>query len=716
MSRIKEIELSDKGETTMETKAITGMPSIQELYGENVFSLKVMRNYLSEKAYTSLSKTIKEGGKLDPTIADEVADAMKTWAISKGATHFTHWFQPLTGLTAEKHDSFLAPDGEGGVRLEFSGSGLIQGEPDASSFPSGGLRPTFEARGYTGWDPTSPAFIKESPKGATLCIPTYFVGWNGEALDKKTPLLRSIRALTKQVERLAKLLNIKITEKAYATLGGEQEYFLIDEAYYNARIDLVQTGRTLFGKAPAKHQQMADHYFGAIKDRVIAFMEDFDREMWKLGAPVTTRHNEVAPAQYEAAPIFEGQNIAVDHNMLCMEVMQRVAKRHGLVCLLHEKPFEGINGSGKHCNWSVAGPDGKNWLSPGSNPHENERFLIMVAAVMKAVDENAGLLRAAVASAGNDHRLGSHEAPPAIVSVYLGEQLTDIIEQIEKGTGAKTSKVGGTLEVGVDSLPTLPRHASDRNRTSPFAFTGSKFEFRAVGSSMSLSGPNIILNTIVADALDQICARLEDAKKSGKDFNNSVQDLLKEIIKKHKRVVFNGDNYTEEWVKEAKKRGLPNLRTTPDALKVTKDPQAIALFERHGVLTKKELLSRYEVYMETYATVIKYEADLAFNMAKTTIIPAVLNYQAGLAQAIQSVEAVNKTKAQGMRKLLKEVSKLTEEAIKGADALQEVIDGGSSAKMKDAMEALRETVDTLEGVVPSESWPLPSYAEMLFLS
>ncbi len=713
-SRIQAIDLMSKGESGMEPVSnINSIPSVQEIYGQNVFNLKAMRNYLSEKAFKSLSTTIKEGGKLDPTIADEVADAMKTWAISKGATHYTHWFQPLTGLTAEKHDSFIAPDGEGGVVLEFSGNELIQGEPDASSFPSGGLRPTFEARGYTGWDPTSPAFIKEGPKAATLCIPTYFVGWKGEALDKKTPLLRSMKALNKQVERLAKILGIKCTQKPYATLGGEQEYFLIDRNYYNQRIDLVQTGRTLYGKEPAKHQQMADHYFGAIKDRVIAFMEDFDREMWKLGAPSKTRHNEVAPAQYEIAPIFENQNLGVDHNMLCMEVMQRVAKRHGLACLLHEKPFAGINGSGKHNNWSVTGPDGKNWFSPGDNPHENERFLIMVAAVLKAVDENAALLRAGVASAANDHRLGSHEAPPAIISVYLGEQLTDIIEQIEKG-GAKSSQTGGTLELGVDSLPILPRHASDRNRTSPFAFTGSKFEFRAVGSSMSLAGPNIILNTIVTDALDQICTELESA--GGQNINKAVQKLLQNYIKKHKKVIFNGDNYTEEWAKEAKKRGLPNLKTTPEALAVTKDPKAIALFERHGVLTKTELISRYDVYMEIYNTVLKYEADLAAQMAKNMIMPAVLGYQAELAETIKSVEAVNKGKVQETRKILKEITGLCETAWEQIGKLEKAAPGGAAEKIKSAMEDLRETVDTLEGFVPTDTWPLPSYAEMLFLS
>src|SRR3989338_446173 len=687
-SRISEVAINEKGETTMETATniAGGVNPIQAIYGSNVFNLKTMRNYLSEKAYTSLSKTIKDGGKLDPSIADEVADAMKTWALSKGATHYTHWFQPLTGLTAEKHDSFITPDGEGGVRLEFSGSELIQGEPDASSFPSGGLRPTFEARGYTGWDPTSPAFLKEGPKGTTLCIPTYFVGWKGEALDKKTPLLRSMKSLAKQASRLCKILGIKENQQAYSTLGGEQEYFLIDRQFYYERIDLVQTGRTLFGKEPAKHQQLADHYFGAIKTRVIAFMEDLDREMWKLGAPVTTRHNEVSPGQFEVAPIFENQNLAVDHNMLCMEVMQKVAEKHGLACLLHEKPFAGINGSGKHCNWSVTGPDGKNWLSPGDNPHENERFLVMLCAVIKAVDEYAALLRASVASAGNDHRLGSHEAPPAIISIYLGDQLNDIIDQIEKGSGAKSSKQGGTLAVGVDSLPSLPRHASDRNRTSPFAFTGSKFEFRAVGSSMSLAGANVVLNTIVAEALDEICTELEGAKKN-KNFNQAVQKVLQAIIKKHKRVIYNGDNYTEGWLKEAKKRGLPNFTTTPEALQAMKAPETIRLFEKHKVLNKTELISRYYAYIEAYRTIIKYEAVLAVEMARTLFVPVGVAYSNELSQ----------TKSTSVRRILKIVSQLTDQIIDAADKLEKAAEGDSTVKTKEAMEGLREVVDTLEG-------------------
>lgn len=705
-SRIQELDFS-KGEESMATR------TVPEYYGENVFNLKTMQNYLSDKAFKSISKTINENGKLDPSIAGEVAEAMKNWAISKGATHYTHWFQPLTGSTAEKHDSFVTPDGEGGAVWEFSGDELIQGEPDASSFPSGGLRPTFEARGYTGWDPTSPAFIKEGGESSTLCIPTYFVGWKGEALDKKTPLLRSMKAIAKQADRLAKILGIKIKHTAYSTLGGEQEYFLIDRDFYFQRIDLVQTGRTLFGREPAKHQQLADHYFGAIKSRVISFMEDLDKEMWRLGAPLTTRHNEVSPGQFEVAPVFENQNLAVDHNMLCMEVMQKVAENHGLACLLHEKPFAGVNGSGKHCNWSMTGPDGKNWLSPGDNPHENERFLIMLCAVIKAVDEYAELLRVSVASAGNDHRLGSHEAPPAIISIYLGEQLTDIIEQVEKG-GAKSTKAGGTLEVGVDSLPTLPRHASDRNRTSPFAFTGAKFEFRAVGSNQSLAGPNIVINTIVAQSLDEICTELEASSKG--DLNKNVQKLLQKIIKKHSRVIFNGDNYTEDWVKEAKKRGLPNLKTTPEALAAARDPKYKKVFTNQGVLTETELKSRNDIYQETYETIIRYEAALSVEMARTLFVPSAISYADELAATIKSVEGLTKVKSTAMRKVLKEVTVQTEAALTAADKLVSAAGDSDMAKAKSQMVALRKAVDTLEGFVPADLWPVPSYSDMLFLS
>jgi len=690
--------------------------NMSEFYGKNVFSLKVMRNFLSEDAYKSISATIKDGGPLDPKIADEVADAMKTWAVSKGATHFTHWFQPLTGTTAEKHDSFVSPDGEGSAIMQFSGKELIKGEPDASSFPSGGLRATFEARGYTAWDPTSPAFIKEGPGGATLCIPTVFCGYYGEALDKKTSLLRSLKALSKQVCRMAKLFGIDAKNKrAYTTLGGEQEYFLIDKKFYLKRLDLIQTGRTLFGRAPAKHQQMEDHYFGAIRPRILAFMEDLDRELWKMGIPAKTRHNEVSPAQFEIAPVFEELNLAVDHNMITMDVMRQIADRHGLVCLLHEKPFVGVNGSGKHNNWSVVGPDGKNWLTPGKNPHENAVFLTTLCAVIKAVDSYADVLRASVATAGNDHRLGANEAPPAIVSIFLGDQLTDVIEQLEKG-GAKSSKSGGTLEIGIDALPDLPRDATDRNRTSPFAFTGNKFEFRAVGSSMSLAGPNIILNTIVADAISDICDQLEADVKAKKDFNDSVQNLLRTIIKKHKRVIFNGDNYTEAWHAEAKKRGLPNLKTTPEALAVMSQDRVAKLFEKHGVLSSRELASRNEIYRHAYHLTVQVEANCALTVAKTIIMPAVLDYQKELATTIKSVESVSKSnKIVASKALLKSICAYTESAMNAAARLETAVAGKDDAKKLAVMLELRKAVDELETMVAKNKWPLPSYAEMLFI-
>ncbi|MBF0504882.1 MAG: glutamine synthetase III [Candidatus Omnitrophica bacterium] len=687
---------------------------LPEHFGENVFSLKVMKEMLSPKAYVSIEKTIKEGGKLDVSIADEVAEAMKKWAIAKGATHFTHWFQPMTGVTAEKHDSFIDWDGNGGVVLNFSGKNLIQGEPDASSFPSGGLRATFEARGYTGWDPTSPAFIKEGPEATTLCIPTFYVGYHGEALDKKTPLLRSMVALSKQVCRLASLFGIDTKGKrAYCTLGPEQEYFLIDKAHYEARMDLVQSGRTLFGRKPAKHQQQEDHYFGAIKPRIMGFMEDLDRTLWGLGMPSKTRHNEVAPAQYEMAPIYEELNIAVDHNMMAMEVMRQVADKHGLVCLLHEKPFAGINGSGKHNNWSVVGPDGKNWLYPGKTPHDNAKFLALLCAVIKGVDTYADLLRVTVATAGNDHRLGANEAPPAIVSIFLGEQLTDIIEQIEKG-GAKTSKEGGVLQVGVDSLPQLAKDTTDRNRSSTFAFTGAKFEFRAVGSNMNPSASNMVLNTIVAEAISDICDKLEEDKSAGKDFNTSLQKVLQEVIRKHKRVVYNGDNYVPQWQTEAKKRGLPNLRNTPEALEAIKAKKNVQVLVKHGVLTEVEIASRYEINKHAYHTVLVLEGDCAVTIARTQLIPAAIEYQNQLAQTIKSVGGAGKTT--GQKKLLKQVSGLIDQALSDSDALDAALAKHDAAKIFAGMARLRETIDELEGLVPANLWPLPSYAEMLLMN
>lgn len=685
---------------------------IEKIYGENVFSIKNMRKYLSSQAYNSLIGTIREGKSLDPKIADEVAEAMRDWAVSKGATHFTHWFQPLTGGTAEKHDSFISPDGEGGVLMKFSGKELIQGEPDASSFPSGGLRATFEARGYTAWDPTSPAFIKEGPNSAVLCIPTAFYSYHGEALDKKTPLLRSIHALAKQINRLAKLFGIKSDGlHPYATLGPEQEYFLIDKDFYLQRLDLIQTGRTLFGRKPAKHQQMEDHYFGALRPRIMAFMENLDRELWRLGIPAKTRHNEVAPAQFEIAPIYESLNLAVDHNMMVMETLRQVAERHGLVCLLHEKPFAGINGSGKHNNWAICGPDGKNWLTPGDNPHDNAVFLTVICALMKAIDTNAGMLRGAVATAGNDHRLGANEAPPAIISIFMGDQLTDIINQIEKGKPT-SSKEGGFLEVGVSSLPKLAKDVTDRNRTSPFAFTGNKFEFRAVGSNQNCSGPNVILNTIVAEALDEICTELETAK--GKNFNDTLQNILQSIVKKHKRVIFNGDNYTEEWHQEAEKRGLPNLKNTPAALKEMIKEDAIKVLEKHGVLSRTESMSRYEIYKEQYEKTVKFEAGVALEMAKTLIIPAALRYKNELAKTVQNMKATGQDST-NTENLLRELCELSEKALVEIAGLEKANEGHDPLKMLDAMNDLRKVIDQLEAIVSKEYWPIPTYAEMLFI-
>lgn len=685
-------------------------------FAEDVFTIKTMRNYLSVKAYQSLVDTIHRRSSLNPDIADEVADAMKTWAVERGATHFTHWFQPLTGATAEKHDAFLSPDQEGGCILQFSGKELIKGEPDASSFPSGGLRATFEARGYTAWDPTSPAFIKRGTKSSTLCIPTVFCAYNGEALDEKTPLLRSVEALSKQVCRLAKLFGIDVEgRRAYTTLGPEQEYFLIDKRHYERRIDLMQTGRTLFGRQPAKHQQMEDHYFAPIKPRIMAFMEDLDRELWRLGIPAKTRHNEVCPAQFEIAPVFEELCIAVDHNMLTMEILRNVAEQHGLVCLLHEKPFAGVNGSGKHNNWSVVGPDGRNWLSPGENPHENAEFLTMICALMKAIDTYAPLLRAAVASAGNDHRLGANEAPPAIISIFLGEQLTDVIEQIEKGR-PRSSKNGGILKIGVSTLPPLPRDATDRNRTSPFAFTGNKFEFRAVGSSHNCSAANTVLNTIVADAIDDICTELESSLAAGTPFNDALQSILQKIVKKHKRILFNGDNYTEDWKKEAARRGLPNITSTPEALKAFISPEAVALFERHGVLSRRELASRYRASLENYNKTIVLEANCALSIAKTMIIPAAIRYQDEISRTLAGTGKIIKSiRCTETKQLLQRVASLTEATLKACRTLEARVADGEANKILLAMQTLRSAVDGLEELLPGDRWPLASYADMMFV-
>jgi glutamine synthetase len=689
---------------------------ITNTYAENVFTIKTMRNYLSKSTYKALMETVLNRSTIDAVIADEVADAMKTWALAKGATHFTHWFQPLTGATAEKHDSFIEPDREGGCMMVFSGKELIQGEPDASSFPSGGLRATFEARGYTAWDPTSPAFIKEGEIGSTLCIPTVFCAYNGEALDEKTPLLKSMDVLSGQICRLAKLFGIKTKGKrAYPTMGAEQEYFLVDKEFYDSRRDLLQTGRTLFGIQPSKHQQMDDHYFGAIKPRVMAFMEDLDRKLWKLGIPSKTRHNEVCPAQFEIAPIFEELNLGIDHNMLTMEILRNTAEEHDFACLLHEKPYAGVNGSGKHNNWSVVGPDDKNWLTPGENPHENAKFLTMICALIMGIDKHAALLRATVASAGNDHRLGANEAPPAIISIFLGEQLYDVIKQLATGA-ATSSKQGGTIEIGIDSLPKFPRDATDRNRTSPFAFTGNKFEFRAVGSSHNCSQANTILNTIVSEALDDICTSLEAGIKKGEKLNDVLQQILQNIIKKHKRILFNGDNYTDDWKKEAKKRGLPNLTTTPEALKAYTTKETINLFDKYGILSKRELNSRYNTYLEIYEAEIIIEAICAKRIAKNIVIPAVIRYQAELADSINMAKSVlGKVSQIESKKLLSEISKEIETVLTTAAELEKVLKTNKPDKIISVQKKLRTAVDTLETLMDRNSWPLPSYTEMMFV-
>ncbi len=680
-------------------------PANIDFYGEDVFNADAMRTYLPKDICKKLFATIDDGAPLDPSIAGEVAHGMKKWALDRGATHFTHWFQPLTGSTAEKHDSFLEPEGDKAI-LAFSGKNLIVGEPDASSFPSGGLRSTFEARGYTAWDPTSPAFIKRHGNGATLCIPTAFCSYTGEALDKKTPLLRSIQALQKSADRLMGLFGVA-QQKVTVTLGAEQEYFLVDKRFYLQRPDLYQAGRTLFGAAPAKHQQMEDHYFGSIPSRILNFMNDVEKELWKLGIPAKTRHNEVAPAQFELAPMFEEVNLACDHNMQIMEVLRQVADRHGLVCLLHEKPFAGINGSGKHNNWSVN--YGKtNLLNPGKDPHQNAIFLTTLCAVIYAVDTHADLLRMAVASAGNDHRLGANEAPPAIISMYLGDQLADVVDQLEKGD-PKSSKQAGALKLGSDTLPPLPRDATDRNRTSPFAFTGNKFEFRAPGSSQSCSEPNVILNTIVAEAFDIIADKL--ASVPADKFHEELQKLLQKIVKEHKRVIFNGNGYTDEWVEEAAKRGLPNIRTTMEALQALTKKENVALFEKYGVFNKRELDSRYEVNMEDYHKKIHIEGEIARDMAKDIILPQAIEAystalkanEMALNQGLPALDSYAKPLGEGIKKLLAAIE-VMEKALAGKH--EDILNG---------MLDLRLVVDALEKVVPDEKWPLPKYREMLFI-
>lgn len=698
-----------------------GNNRIETLFGQNVFNQHVMKQMLPKETFKAFRRVLEHGEPLTAEQADIIATAMKDWAVEKGATHFTHWFQPMTGFTAEKHDSFIKPTADGRAITEFSGKELIKGEPDASSFPSGGLRATFEARGYTAWDISSPAFLKEDEGGHTLCIPTAFCSYTGEALDKKTPLLRSMDALSRQAVRVLRLIGNNKVARVTTTVGAEQEYFLIDREYFEQRPDLIYSGRTLFGAMPPKGQEMEDHYFGSIKDRIAAYMRDLDQELWKLGVSAKTKHNEVAPAQHELAPIFQTTNIATDHNQLTMEMMRKVAIRHDLVCLLHEKPFAGVNGSGKHNNWSMATDDGQNLLEPGHTPHENIQFLLFLSAVIKAADEYADLLRVAAANPGNDHRLGANEAPPAIISVYLGDQLGHILDQIDAG-GAKESKRGGLLDSGTPALPALPKDASDRNRTSPFAFTGNKFEFRMVPSSISISGPNFTLNTIVAEALSGIADRLEKAS----DRPAEVKKLIQEIVHTNKRVVFNGNNYAKEWVTEAAKRGLPNISSTVEAFKAIVAEKNVKLFEKHKIFTRPELEARYEISLENYSKTIRIEALTMVDMARRMIQPAVIRYATFLAESVTKVKAVG-ADTSVQEGLVKNISSLSTEFEARLTALEKAIGaaegthGSTQAHAEayrdqvfTAMGALREIGDKLEVLTDESYWPMPTYADLLF--
>jgi glutamine synthetase len=691
-------------------------PTPEALFATNVFGVSAMKTHLPKEVFKSVKRTIERGDALNPAIADTVAAAMKDWAVARGATHFAHVFYPLTGATAEKHDAFLSPDGEGGALGEFSGKALIQGEPDASSFPNGGIRQTAEARGYTAWDVTSPAYVIDT----TLYIPTAFVSWTGEALDNKTPLLRSMQALNLQAQRVLKLFGHTNPAQVVAYAGPEQEYFLVDRNFFLSRPDLLNAGRTLFGAKPPRGQEFEDLYFGVIPERVYAFMVEAEKELFKLGIPVKTRHNEVAPAQFEVAPVFESANVATDHQHLIMTTMRRVAVRHGFECLLHEKPFAGVNGSGKHVNFSFGNSTQGNLLDPGDTPHENAQFLVFCASVIRAVHKFGGLLRATVASASNDHRLGANEAPPAIMSVFLGEQLADVFDQIKLGA-AKSSKSRGTLEIGVDTLPKLPKDAGDRNRTSPFAFTGNRFEFRAVGSGQSISGPLVTLNTIVAESLDVVATKLESAIASGKTLNIAVQQLLTEIAGEHSGVIFNGNGYSEEWHAEAGKRGLPNLKTSIDALPVYQAPEVVKVFDKYNVLSPRELKSRYEIYLEQYVKTVLVEANLVKKLGKGSILPAALRYQRELADGIVAAKAAGLSTSTA---LAQQVSSLIQDLEKGLAALDSA--GGhadgvleEAKHLRDhvlpAMLSVRTAADALEGVVADDLWPLPTYQEMLYI-
>jgi len=693
------------------------MKDIPNLFGSMVFNDTVMQSKLPKETYKALKKTIAQGRHLELDIANVVASAMKDWAIEKGATHFTHWFQPMTGITAEKHDSFISPAGDGKIIMEFSGKELVRGEPDASSFPSGGLRATFEARGYTAWDPTSYAFIKDG----SLCIPTAFCSYSGQALDKKTPLLRSMEAIDKQAMRILKLFGNTTAKRVITTVGPEQEYFLIDKDMYLKRPDLIYCGRTLFGAKPPKGQELEDHYFGAIKPKVSEFMKDLEEELWKLGVYAKTKHNEVSPAQHELAPVFGTTNIATDHNQLTMELMKIIANKHGLACLLHEKPFAGVNGSGKHNNWSISTDSGINLLEPGDTPYENAQFLLFLVAVIKAVDEYQDLLRVSVASAGNDHRLGANEAPPAIVSMFLGDELTDILSAIENDE-VYHGKEKIQMEIGATVLPHFPKDDTDRNRTSPFAFTGNKFEFRMLGSTLSIAGPNFVLNTIVAEALRQFADLLEKSE----NFTQDLAALIKQTIKEHKRIIFNGNNYSDEWVEEAEKRGLLNLKTTVEALPVFIQPHNIELFERHKVLSESEIFSRYEILLDCYCKTIHIEALTMIDMVKKEVIPAVIGYQNEIARLIEGKKACGSFSAALEEKLLTKLSGLSGELAEKLEILeQSVLDTKADDDSQDLaeyhrytifekMSELRLTVDELETFVSKEYWDLPTYGEILY--
>lgn len=697
---------------------------IEEVFAIDVFDDNRMKERLPKKVYATLKDTIENGKELDSEVAGVVAHAMKEWALERGATHYTHWFQPMTGVTAEKHDSFIAPASNGRIALEFSGKELVKGEPDASSFPSGGLRATFEARGYTAWDCTSPAFLREDAAGVTLCIPTAFCSYTGEALDKKTPLLRSMEAVSEQAVRILKLFGHDDVKYVSCSVGPEQEYFLIDRENYLKRDDIIFTGRTLFGAMPPKGQELDDHYFGSIRERVAAYMKELNVELWKLGILSKTQHNEVAPAQHEMAPIYSTANIATDHNQLVMETMKKVARRHNLECLLHEKPFAGVNGSGKHNNWSIVSNTGKNLLDPGKTPHENIQFLLFLAAVIKAVDENATLLRLSASVPGNDHRLGANEAPPAIISIFLGEQLEDVLAQLIETGEAKTSKQGGRLNTGVHTLPQLRKDATDRNRTSPFAFTGNKFEFRMVASSMSIADANTVLNTIVADVLCEMADELSKAD----NFDLAVHDLIKKTVTEHQRVVFNGNGYSDEWVAEAERRGLPNAKTMVDAISALTTEKAVKMFEKHGVLTEVELHSRAEINYESYAKAINIEAKTMIDMASKKFIPAVIKYTTSLANSINQVkDACKDADISVQTNLLVESSALLSQASSALANLQQVTSEAAEKEddvaaqavfFKDvvipAMAQLRAPIDTLETLVDKEFWPVPTYGDMLF--